>query len=129
MKRREETAMPHEHDFGRGAPAVVRSPAPDLAVTVRTAPSTHSKAVGYTASTAAPASMTDSAQRQFLHTPLQTSDLREVPFLERGKMTDNDLETLIEHDVPGSFTEHALREQLKKYPQIKRENVKPHCAP
>lgn len=69
------------------------------------------------------------AQRQILHTPLQISDLRDVPFLERGTLTDDDLETLIEHDVPGSFTEHALREWLKRNPKFKREQVKPRCAP
>lgn len=121
--------MPHELDFGRGALAVVRSTAPDLAVVARPAPSIPSKADVQTAGSDRHVIGKVPAQVSFLHCRLQRHDLRTLPFAERGLIPDDELEELVRLDVPGAMTELSLRACLRRHPTISRDAVKPHCAP
>lgn len=55
-------------------------------------------------------------------------DVRALGFAERAAIADSELVRLADADVPGAETEISLRDALAKH-HIKRENVRPHCAP
>lgn len=56
-------------------------------------------------------------------------DLRALSWAERGAIGDRELDALIDRDVPGALSEFSLREWLRRHPEVRRETIKPHCAP